>query len=201
MLFAPFCMVISACTGLLVSHLSNIIEFRKPKKRCCFTSSSWWCGRFPDLTKVFTKSRPSQAGTCRTCKVECQCDPVWKAYDKIWMGKMYRKLIGSLVHWTWWGSELANKQVFACTSFDAWVVKVMDIASVCFWPMLSGQGGKVHLHGRLFAEWLHVLVPYQCPWPNPRWEEDKGGTEDASSGKGDKTMSCEVIRILQLIDL
>jgi len=47
-------------------------------------------------------------------------------------------------------------------------------------------GGKVHLHGRLFAEWLHVLVPYQCPWPNPRWEEDDqahmsnaaiGGTE------------------------
>ena len=61
----------------------------------------------------------------------------------------------------------------------------------------------MHLHGRLFAEWLHVLVPYQCPWPNPRWEEDtlKGGTEDASTGKGDKTMSCEFIHILQLIDL
>lgn len=47
---------------------------------------------------------------------------------------------------------------------DALVVRLHNISSI--------TGGKVHLHGRLFAEWLHVLVPYKCPWPSPRWRED-----------------------------
>lgn len=33
-------------------------------------------------------------------------------------------------------------------------------------------GGRVHLHGQLFSEWLHVLLPYRCPWPKPRWTEE-----------------------------
>jgi len=30
----------------------------------------------------------------------------------------------------------------------------------------SGNGGKVPLHGRLFAQWLHYVFPRDCPFPN-----------------------------------
>lgn len=46
----------------------------------------------------------------------------------------------------------------------------------------GGSGGVVHLHGRLFAEWLHVLMPYQCPWPSPVWQQDDRA--DMSLGAG-----------------
>jgi hypothetical protein len=28
------------------------------------------------------------------------------------------------------------------------------------------QGGKITLHGRLFAQWLHLLFPRECPYPH-----------------------------------
>lgn len=30
----------------------------------------------------------------------------------------------------------------------------------------SHHGGKVQLHGRLFAQWLHHAFPRECPWPH-----------------------------------
>jgi len=30
----------------------------------------------------------------------------------------------------------------------------------------SGNGGKVPLHGRLFAQWLHYVFPRECPFPH-----------------------------------
>jgi len=30
----------------------------------------------------------------------------------------------------------------------------------------SGKGGKVTLHGRLFAQWLHYVFPRECPFPH-----------------------------------
>jgi hypothetical protein len=30
----------------------------------------------------------------------------------------------------------------------------------------SQHGGKVQLHGRLFAQWLHHAFPRECPWPH-----------------------------------
>merc|ERR1719162_152657 len=30
----------------------------------------------------------------------------------------------------------------------------------------SGNGGKVALHGRLFAQWLHYVFPRECPFPH-----------------------------------
>merc|ERR1712224_1109521 len=35
--------------------------------------------------------------------------------------------------------------------------------------------GKVPLHGRLFAQWLHYVLPHQCPFPH------KSGTARAST--------------------
>merc|ERR1719364_209374 len=50
------------------------------------------------------------------------------------------------------------------------------------------HGGRIPLHGRLFAQWIHYAFPHDCPYPhvagtvNPetplRWEESAG--EDAS---------------------
>ena len=30
----------------------------------------------------------------------------------------------------------------------------------------SHHGGKVPLHGRLFAQWLHHAFPRECPYPH-----------------------------------
>jgi hypothetical protein len=30
----------------------------------------------------------------------------------------------------------------------------------------KGTGGKVSLHGRLFAQWLHYAFPHECPYPH-----------------------------------
>jgi len=32
--------------------------------------------------------------------------------------------------------------------------------------MEENGGGKIHLHGRLFAQWLHYLEPYRCAYPS-----------------------------------
>jgi len=53
------------------------------------------------------------------------------------------------------------------------------------------NGGRVPLHGRLFAQWMHHAFPRECPYPhlsgttNPlspdSWEESTGGSTVASS--------------------
>jgi len=32
--------------------------------------------------------------------------------------------------------------------------------------MEENGGGKIHLHGRLFAQWMHYLEPYRCAFPS-----------------------------------
>jgi len=54
----------------------------------------------------------------------------------------------------------------------------------------AGHGGKVPLHGRLFAQWMHHAYPLECPYPhlagttNPlspdEWVEATGGDEIVS---------------------
>merc|ERR1719197_25023 len=54
--------------------------------------------------------------------------------------------------------------------------------------------GKVPLHGRLLAQWLHYTFPRECPYPhlagtvNPQtpaqWEQGK--SQDASSVRNDE---------------
>merc|ERR1719401_3334362 len=28
------------------------------------------------------------------------------------------------------------------------------------------HGGQIPVHGRLFAQWLHLAFPHDCPWPH-----------------------------------
>merc|ERR1719428_38172 len=28
----------------------------------------------------------------------------------------------------------------------------------------EAHGGQIHLHGRLFAQWMHYAFPYECPY-------------------------------------
>lgn len=67
--------------------------------------------------------------------------------------------------------------------------------------MTAHHGGKVPLHGRLLAQWLHYVFPQECPYPhlagsvNPqtpqRWEAAVG--EDAATATDE-----EVDRFLML---
>merc|ERR1719387_1486764 len=34
------------------------------------------------------------------------------------------------------------------------------------WQIAESHGGKVPLHGRLFAQWLHYVFPRECPFPH-----------------------------------
>jgi len=55
----------------------------------------------------------------------------------------------------------------------------------------SAQDGKVHLHGRLFAQWMHHAFPRECPYPheagmtNPQtadeWMKQSGHTSERAS--------------------
>ena len=38
------------------------------------------------------------------------------------------------------------------------------------------NGGQVPLHGRLFAQWLHYVFPYECPYPQRSSELENGVT-------------------------
>merc|ERR1719191_2715136 len=66
--------------------------------------------------------------------------------------------------------------------------------------------GKVPLHGRLFAQWLHYAFPRDCPYPHmagavkpetPLRYEDTGG-EDSTVATGDEVeqwLTSEAARI------
>ena len=38
--------------------------------------------------------------------------------------------------------------------------------------LLHGGDGKVHIHGRLFAQWLHHAFPTECPFPHVSGSSD-----------------------------
>jgi len=56
--------------------------------------------------------------------------------------------------------------------------------------MAEANGGKVHLHGRLFAQWMHHAYPLECPYPHEagmtspqtasEWMERTGQSSQAS---------------------
>merc|ERR1740130_1685644 len=55
----------------------------------------------------------------------------------------------------------------------------------------SQHGGKVPLHGRLFAQWMHQAFPRECPYPHKigtvsslssaPWEKEHKRSADAMS--------------------
>merc|ERR1719162_2126115 len=58
------------------------------------------------------------------------------------------------------------------------------------------HGGKVPIHGWLFAQWMHHAYPMECPYPhqqglNPQtaaeWMSDKGASAQATAEEMQKT--------------
>merc|ERR1719383_516752 len=46
------------------------------------------------------------------------------------------------------------------------------------------HGGKVPIHGRLFAQWLHIVFPRECPYPHVSGTiQPKTSKEWKASGK------------------
>jgi len=66
------------------------------------------------------------------------------------------------------------------------------------------HGGEVHLHGRLFSQWMHHAFPRECPYPHPagttnpqtaeEWLERTGQSATASTEEMQKIVqdSCSV---------
>eukprot|EP00928_Gymnodinium_smaydae_P060902 TRINITY_DN447_c1_g1_i1.p1 TRINITY_DN447_c1_g1~~TRINITY_DN447_c1_g1_i1.p1 ORF type:complete len:599 (-),score=108.42 TRINITY_DN447_c1_g1_i1:105-1688(-) len=52
------------------------------------------------------------------------------------------------------------------TNFDDESLRIETIMETQLRRIAETHGGKVPLHGRLFAQWLHYLMPRQCPFPH-----------------------------------
>mmetsp|Transcript_12255 Transcript_12255/g.33646 ORF Transcript_12255/g.33646 Transcript_12255/m.33646 type:complete len:536 (-) Transcript_12255:52-1659(-) len=61
------------------------------------------------------------------------------------------------------------------SSFDDGSTHVDGALSLRLSEVASAHGGKVKLHGRLFAQWLHYVFPRDCPFPH------KAGTVSTAS--------------------
>jgi hypothetical protein len=51
------------------------------------------------------------------------------------------------------------------------------------------NGGKVPLHGRLFAQWLHFALPYECPYPHVTQKDPAGNALMTSYFQGHSNMT------------
>jgi len=73
-------------------------------------------------------------------------------------------------------SSLSDEKMILSASMRS---QLMEVA--------RSNGGKVPLHGRLFAQWLHYLMPQECPFPHKM-----GDTVSLSPTKfGDQFMASE----------
>lgn len=52
------------------------------------------------------------------------------------------------------------------TNFEDNVFSIAPGMSAQLQRIADTHGGKVPLHGRLFAQWLHFLLPHECPFPH-----------------------------------
>eukprot|EP00928_Gymnodinium_smaydae_P007433 TRINITY_DN1266_c0_g6_i1.p1 TRINITY_DN1266_c0_g6~~TRINITY_DN1266_c0_g6_i1.p1 ORF type:complete len:573 (+),score=110.44 TRINITY_DN1266_c0_g6_i1:63-1781(+) len=52
------------------------------------------------------------------------------------------------------------------TDFDEEPLKLADALKDQLRRIAETHGGKVPLHGRLFAQWLHFVLPRECPFPH-----------------------------------
>jgi len=77
---------------------------------------------------------------------------------------------------------------------DSLVQRLQDIA--------ARHGGKVPLHGRLFAQWMHHAYPRECPYPhegdvNPQTPDEwmkEAGQEDQVAGASDARASEDEVK-------
>jgi len=71
------------------------------------------------------------------------------------------------------------------------LANVSQLLNSRLYQIAAKHGGKVPLHGRLFAQWLHHAFPQSCPFPheagatNPltpdQWMKEKGHAEIKAS--------------------
>jgi len=61
------------------------------------------------------------------------------------------------------------------SSLDDGSTHIDDVLTLRLSEVASAHGGKVKLHGRLFAQWLHYVFPRDCPFPH------KAGTVSTES--------------------
>jgi len=52
------------------------------------------------------------------------------------------------------------------TSYDDYAAPITEELAGQLQRIASSHGGKVPLHGRLFAQWLHYVFPRECPFPH-----------------------------------
>jgi len=88
-------------------------------------------------------------------------------------------------------SALSSSSIVAPRSLSAALLSRLD-------EIAAGHGGKVPLHGRLFAQWMHHAYPQECPYPhvagttNPltpdEWLEATGEDERVSDEERDAFM-------------
>eukprot|EP00928_Gymnodinium_smaydae_P039628 TRINITY_DN2702_c0_g2_i1.p1 TRINITY_DN2702_c0_g2~~TRINITY_DN2702_c0_g2_i1.p1 ORF type:complete len:181 (-),score=30.59 TRINITY_DN2702_c0_g2_i1:204-746(-) len=52
------------------------------------------------------------------------------------------------------------------TNFDDEPLKLTATLKTQLERIAETHGGKVPVHGRLFAQWLHYLMPRECPFPH-----------------------------------
>jgi hypothetical protein len=53
--------------------------------------------------------------------------------------------------------------------------------------MADFSGGKVQLHGRLFAQWMHHAFPRECPYPHEAGTTSPQTPDEWMKGSGEKT--------------
>jgi hypothetical protein len=70
-------------------------------------------------------------------------------------------------------SEATDQEILAVignmtdsSSFDDERTQVDEALSFRLSEVASVHGGKVRLHGRLFAQWMHYVFPRDCPFPH-----------------------------------
>jgi len=51
-------------------------------------------------------------------------------------------------------------------SLESSGVRVMSKMRKQLQEIAAGNGGQIPIHGRLFAQWLHYVLPHQCPFPH-----------------------------------
>jgi len=72
-------------------------------------------------------------------------------------------------------ADLVLEHLANATTYDDEALKLTDYLRNQLQKIAETHGGKVPLHGRLFAQWLHYVFPRECPFPH------KSGTYQALS--------------------
>jgi len=83
-------------------------------------------------------------------------------------------------------SSVAAPQKLSATMLD----RLSEIA--------AGHGGKVQLHGRLFAQWMHHVYPRECPYPHLSGSTNPQTPDEWLEATGEETTATEEEMLLHV---